>query len=143
MRSRVLIAKPGLDGHDRGARLMATLLRDAGHEVIYTVIRSTPRAIANAAVAEDVDLVGLSVLAGGHLGLLRRTLDELAELGADDIPVIVGGVIPDDDISLLVAAGAAGVYPSSVPPALIVERVQDLLRSRPGQATEESADAPY
>jgi methylmalonyl-CoA mutase C-terminal domain/subunit len=137
----VLIAKPGLDGHDRGARLIAKLLRDAGHEVIYMGIRNTPRAIASAAVAEDVDLVGLSILAGGHLGLLRRTLDELAVLGADDIPVIVGGVIPDDDMPLLIAAGAAGVYPSSVAPALIVERVQELLGSRHRQDTKESADA--
>jgi methylmalonyl-CoA mutase C-terminal domain/subunit len=141
VRSRVLIAKPGLDGHDRGARLIAKLLRDAGHEVIYMGIRNTPRAIASAAVAEDVDLVGLSILAGGHLGLLQRTLDELAVLGADDIPVIVGGVIPDDDMPLLIAAGAAGVYPSSVAPALIVERVQELLGSRHRQDTKESADA--
>jgi methylmalonyl-CoA mutase C-terminal domain/subunit len=142
VRSRVLIAKPGLDGHDRGARLIATLLRDAGHEVIYTGIRNTPRAIAYAAVEEDVDLVGLSILAGGHLGLLRRTLEELGALGADT-PVIVGGVIPDEDVPLLMAAGAAGVYPSSVAPALIIDRIQKLLESRRSQDTEESADAPY
>jgi methylmalonyl-CoA mutase, C-terminal domain len=140
MRSRILIAKPGLDGHDRGARLIATLLRDAGHEVIYTGIRNTPRAIAYAAVSEDVDLIGLSILAGGHLGLLRRTLDSLAALKAE-IPVIVGGVIPDEDVPLLKAAGAAGVYPSSIAPALIVEQVQKLLESWQSQETEEPADA--
>lgn len=129
MRERVLIAKPGLDGHDRGARLVAILLRDAGFEVIYTGIRNTPRSIAAAAVAEDVDLVGLSVLAGGHLGLLQRTLRELNAMGAD-IPVIIGGVIPDEDIPDLMSAGAAAVFPSSVNPTTIVDQVTALVGSR-------------
>ena len=133
----MLIAKPGLDGHDRGARLVASILRDAGHEVIYTGIRNTPAQIARAARDEDVDLVGLSVLAGGHLGLLERVVHELELLGVD-IPVVIGGVIPNSDVALLVERGAAAVYPSSTPIAMIVPAIQNLLESRQGEATRDS-----
>lgn len=124
---RVLVAKPGLDGHDRGAHLIARTLRDAGMEVIYGGIRQTPAMIAATAVDEDVQLVGLSILAGGHMGLTKRVLAALEEAGAGDIPVVVGGVIPDEDIPVLKEMGVAAVFPSSTMLADIVEQVRALL----------------
>jgi methylmalonyl-CoA mutase C-terminal domain/subunit len=124
---RVLIAKPGLDGHDRGALLVGRVLRDAGIEVIYAGLRQTPERIAAAAVAEDVQVVGLSVLTGGHLGLARKVLARLKESGADDVAVIVGGVIPAEDVSQLLEMGVAAVYPSSTPLNMIVNGVRGLL----------------
>ena len=102
---RVLVAKPGLDGHDRGAKYIARALRDEGFEVIYTGIRRTPAEIAAAAVQEDVSAIGLSSLSGAHMNLFPAVLEELKKLGADDIPVIGGGVIPDEDIDQLKEAG--------------------------------------
>ena len=107
---RVLVAKPGLDGHDRGAKIVARALRDAGMEVIYTGLRQTPDMIVEAALQEDVDVVGLSVLSGAHLTWVPRVTALLRERGATDILVVVGGIIPDADIAVLKAAGVAEVF---------------------------------
>ncbi|MEP0764752.1 MAG: cobalamin B12-binding domain-containing protein [Chloroflexota bacterium] len=107
---RVLIAKPGLDGHDRGAKVIARALRDAGMEVIYTGLRQTPEMIAEAALQEDVRVVGLSILSGAHMALIPRILEELRAAGLDDALVLVGGIIPDDDIPALLAQGVSAVF---------------------------------
>ncbi len=107
---RVLVAKPGLDGHDRGAKVVARALRDAGMEVIYTGIRQTPEMITEAALQEDVDVVGLSVLSGAHMALCPRVVELLRGEGLDDVLVLVGGIIPDDDIEPLKQAGVKGVF---------------------------------
>ena len=112
MAGRVLIAKPGLDGHDRGAKIVARALRDAGFEVIFTGIRQRVPDIVAAAVQEDVDVVGLSILSGAHLALTVRVIEALRAADADDIAVIVGGTIPASDIPRLKAAGVAGVFPT-------------------------------
>lgn len=110
---RVLVAKPGLDGHDRGAKVIARALRDAGMEVIYLGIRQTPAEIAAVAVAEDVDVIGLSILSGSHLKLARRVMDELSSRGAADISVLAGGTIPARDVQPLLDLGLAAVLPTS------------------------------
>jgi len=107
---RVLVAKPGLDGHDRGAKVVARALRDAGMEVIYTGIRQTPEMIAEAALQEDVDVVGLSILSGAHMALCPRVVQLLRAQGMDDVLVVVGGIIPNDDIAPLQAMGIMGVF---------------------------------
>ena len=107
---RVLIAKPGLDGHDRGAKVIARALRDAGMEVIYTGIRQTPEAIAEAALQEDVDVVGLSVLSGAHMALAPRVVELLKKEGMDDVLLLIGGIIPDEDVEKLKALGFKGVF---------------------------------
>jgi methylmalonyl-CoA mutase, C-terminal domain len=107
---RVLIAKPGLDGHDRGAKIIARALRDAGMEVIYTGLRQTPEMIASAAVQEDVQVIGLSILSGAHNTLCPRLMELLREKGAEDIMVLVGGIIPEADIPGLKQAGIAEVF---------------------------------
>ncbi len=107
---RVLVAKPGLDGHDRGAKIVARALRDAGFEVIYTGIRLTPAEIVAAALQEDVAIIGLSILSGAHLGLSRKVIDELRRRGALDIPVVVGGTIPLADVPKLKDIGVAQVF---------------------------------
>jgi len=112
---RVLIAKPGLDGHDRGAKFVARALRDAGMEVIYTGLRQTPEAIANAAIQEDVDAVGLSILSGAHNTLLPKVVELLKAQGAGDILVFGGGVIPEEDIPYLKAHGIAAVFTPGTP----------------------------
>ncbi|MGB0653351.1 MAG: cobalamin B12-binding domain-containing protein [Thermoplasmatota archaeon] len=109
-RLRVLVAKPGLDGHDRGAKVVARALRDAGFEVIYTGLRQTPQQIVDAAIQEDVDLVGLSCLSGAHMTLFPRIKDLLVEEGAEDIVVFGGGIIPDDDAKALGEAGIEAVF---------------------------------
>mgnify|MGYP001025653564 CR=1 FL=1 len=109
-RIRVLVAKPGLDGHDRGAKVIARALRDAGMEVVYTGIRQTPEMIAEAAQQEDVDVVGMSILSGAHLTLFPRVVDLLHEYGMDDVLVIAGGIIPDEDRPLLQEMGITGVF---------------------------------
>jgi methylmalonyl-CoA mutase C-terminal domain/subunit len=134
MAHRVLIAKPGLDGHDRGAKLVAIALRDAGFEVIYTGIRQRPADIAAVAVQEDVDAVGLSVLSGAHVSLTRKTVDALRELGGGDIPVIVGGTIPSHDVGKLEEAGACAIFPTGTTIAELTEGVR--------QAIEASAARP-
>jgi len=107
---RVLIAKPGLDGHDRGAKVVARALRDAGMEVIYTGLRQTPEMIVQAAVQEDVDVVGLSILSGAHMALVPRVMEGLRENGMDDVLVVVGGIIPDEDMPALQAIGVKGIF---------------------------------
>jgi len=108
--ARVLIAKPGLDGHDRGAKVIARALRDAGMEVIYTGLRQTPQMIAEAALQEDVDVVGLSILSGAHMTLVPRIRDAMNETELSDIPIIVGGIIPDEDKEALKSSGVIGVF---------------------------------
>ena len=108
--ARVLIAKPGLDGHDRGAKVVARALRDAGFEVIYTGIRQTPEMIVQAAVQEDVDAVGLSILSGAHLDLLPAIVSGLRENGLDDVSVFAGGIIPREDYAALKEMGIAGIF---------------------------------
>ncbi len=107
---RVLVAKPGLDGHDRGAKVVARALRDAGMEVVYTGIRQTPEMIAEAALQEDVDVVGLSILSGAHMALCPRVVDLLQAQDMADVVVLVGGIIPDDDVAPLKALGVKGVF---------------------------------
>lgn len=107
---RILIAKPGLDGHDRGAKVIARALRDAGMEVIYTGLRQTPEMIAEAALQEDVDAVGLSILSGAHLTLLPRVVFCLKERGLEDVLIFAGGIIPDEDVAPLKGAGIAAVF---------------------------------
>jgi methylmalonyl-CoA mutase, C-terminal domain len=109
-RIRVLVAKPGLDGHDRGAKVVARALRDAGMEVIYTGIRQTPEMIVEAAVQEDADVVGLSILSGAHLELFPSVTEGLSKKGLDDVLVIAGGIIPEDDIPALQQMGVRGVF---------------------------------
>ncbi len=107
---RVLIAKPGLDGHDRGAKVVARALRDGGCEVIYTGIRQTPEMIAEAALQEDVDVVGLSILSGAHLELFHRVVEQLKKRGVDDVLLFCGGIIPDQDTKTLEALGFAAIF---------------------------------
>jgi methylmalonyl-CoA mutase C-terminal domain/subunit len=107
---RVLVAKPGLDGHDRGAKVVARALRDAGMEVIYTGLRQTPEMIAQAALQEDVDVVGLSILSGAHMALAPRIMELLKANGQGDIHVFIGGIVPDEDIPRLKEIGVRGVY---------------------------------
>lgn len=109
-RRRILVAKPGLDGHDRGAKVVARALRDAGFEVIYTGLHQTPEMIATAAIQEDVDAIGLSIMSGAHNTLFPAVLDALRQRGAGDIPVFGGGIIPDDDIPHLEALGVAKIF---------------------------------
>jgi methylmalonyl-CoA mutase C-terminal domain/subunit len=107
---RVLVAKPGLDGHDRGAKVIASAFRDAGFEVIYTGLHQTPEMIASAAVQEDVDVVALSILSGAHMTLFPRIIELLRQEGADDVLIIGGGIIPDEDIAKLEAQGVAKLF---------------------------------
>ena len=109
-RIRVLIAKPGLDGHDRGAKVLVRALRDAGMEVIYTGIRQTPEMIVSAALQEDVDVIGLSILSGAHMALFPKIMDLLKAQGMDDVVVLAGGIIPDEDIPPLKSLGITGVF---------------------------------
>jgi methylmalonyl-CoA mutase C-terminal domain/subunit len=122
---KVLIAKPGLDGHDRGAKVLARGLRDEGFEVVYTGLRQTPEMIASAALQEDVDVVGLSILSGAHMTLLPRITRMLREQGMDDVLVTAGGIIPDDDIPALTEAGVSAVFG----PGTSIRQVADYLRA--------------
>jgi methylmalonyl-CoA mutase C-terminal domain/subunit len=117
---RVLVAKPGLDGHDRGAKVIARALRDAGMEVIYTGLRQTPEMIAEAALHEDVDVIGLSILSGAHLALVPRVLDLLRNQGQGAVRVLVGGIIPDEDIPRLQEMGVTAVFgPGTTTPTVV------------------------
>ena len=107
---RAIVAKPGLDGHDRGAKVVARALRDAGMEVIYTGLRQTPEMIAEAALQEDADVVGLSILSGAHMALVPRVLELLADNGQEKVKVFLGGIVPDDDVAHLKELGVAGIY---------------------------------
>jgi len=122
---KVLIAKPGLDGHDRGAKVLARGLRDEGFEVVYTGLRQTPEMVATAALQEDVDVVGLSILSGAHMTLVPRVTKLLREQGLDDVLVVVGGIIPDADAAELKAAGVAGIFG----PGTTIAEVAEFLRS--------------
>ena len=121
---RVLVAKPGLDGHDRGAKVVARALRDAGFEVVYTGLHQTPEMIAAAAVQEDVDAVGLSIMSGAHNTLFPAVIAALRARGADEIVVFGGGIIPDEDIERLRAAGVKGVFTPGTPLKTIIDWVQ-------------------
>jgi methylmalonyl-CoA mutase, C-terminal domain len=121
---RVLVAKPGLDGHDRGVKVVARALRDAGLEVIYTGLRQTPAMIAEAALQEDVDVVGLSVLSGAHLALLPKIVEQLRQAGLDEVLVVAGGIIPDEDVEPLREAGISAVFGPGTSTADIVRYIQ-------------------
>lgn len=127
---RVLLAKVGLDGHDRGVKVVARILRDAGMEVVYTGLHRSPVEVVEAALQEDVDLIGVSLLSGAHMTIVPRLLDLLRERGADDIVVIVGGVIPDGDIARLQALGVAEVFLQDTPPDTIVAGVEAAVAAR-------------
>jgi methylmalonyl-CoA mutase cobalamin-binding domain/chain len=129
-RIRVLVGKAGLDGHDRGVKVVARILRDAGMEVVYTGLHRTPEQIVNTALQEDVDVVGISLLSGAHLTLMPRILDLLQRAGAADIAVVVGGVIPDEDVHPLRAMGVAEVFGQDADPDFIVSRVRELASAR-------------
>jgi methylmalonyl-CoA mutase, C-terminal domain len=125
---KVLVAKPGLDGHDRGAKVVVQALRDAGLEVVYTGLKRTPDEIVQAAIQEDVDVVGLSVLSGAHLPLSHRVVEGLRGQGASDIAVVVGGIIPPRDVDGLHAIGVSDVFPMGTPLPEIVERFRKYRR---------------
>jgi methylmalonyl-CoA mutase C-terminal domain/subunit len=127
---RVIVAKPGLDGHDRGAKVVARALRDAGMEVIYTGLRQTPDMIVEAAIQEDVDVVGLSILSGAHMTLVPRILEGLKANGMDDVIVTVGGIIPDDDVPRLNAIGIKGIFGPGTSMQEIVSFIQQAVVER-------------
>ncbi len=131
---RVLIAKPGLDGHDRGAKVVARALRDAGFEVIYTGLRQTPEQIVEAAVQEDVDVIGLSCLSGAHMTLFPRVVELLQEQGADDILVFGGGIIPEDDAEKLHEQGMALIFGPGTDTHEIVDAARKLVKERDAKA---------
>jgi methylmalonyl-CoA mutase C-terminal domain/subunit len=122
---RVLVAKPGLDGHDRGAKVIARALRDAGMEVIYTGLRQTPEMIVNTALQEDVDAIGLSILSGAHNAIVPRVMELLKEKGMSDVLVLVGGIVPDEDAVQLKALGVAAVFQ----PGASLEEIVEFIRS--------------
>ena len=124
---RVVVAKPGLDGHDRGAKIIARALRDAGMEVIYTGLHQTPEQIVETVIQEDADAVGLSILSGAHMTLVPRILDLLRESEAGDVVVVVGGTIPREDVAELKALGVAEVFTPGAPTAAIVEYLRERL----------------
>ena len=127
---RVVIAKPGLDGHDRGAKVIARALRDAGMEVIYTGLRQTPEQIVGAALQEDADVIGLSILSGAHNHIAPRVMELLQEKGLDDVLVVIGGIIPDVDVPRLKAIGVRGIFVPGTPMQEIVEFITANVRDR-------------
>ena len=127
---RVVIAKPGLDGHDRGAKVIARAMRDAGMEVIYTGLRQTPEQIVGAALQEDADAIGLSILSGAHMHICPRVMDLLREKGLEDVLVVVGGIIPDVDIPRLREMGISGVFLPGTPMQEIITFVTEHVRAR-------------
>jgi methylmalonyl-CoA mutase C-terminal domain/subunit len=127
---RVLVAKIGLDGHDRGAKIVARALRDAGMEVIYTGLHRTPEEVVSAVVQEDVDVLGISCLSGAHMTLVPRVLELLKASGAEDVPVVVGGVVPDADVDALKRLGVTSVVGQDTPPAEVVAIVANAALAR-------------
>ena len=127
---RVVIAKPGLDGHDRGAKVIARALRDAGMEVIYTGLRQTPEQVASAALQEDADVIGLSILSGAHNHIAPRLMRLLKEKGLDDVLVVIGGIIPDVDIPKLKEIGVKGIFLPGTPMQKIVDFINANARAR-------------
>ena len=128
---RVLVGKPGLDGHDRGAKVVAAALRDAGMEVIYSGLHQTPEVLVNMAVQEDADVVALSILSGAHMTLFRRLMELLKEKGADDILVTGGGIIPEQDMEALAAIGVGRLFGPGTPTTEIASYIQEWFRSSP------------
>jgi methylmalonyl-CoA mutase C-terminal domain/subunit len=128
---RVVIAKPGLDGHDRGAKIIARALRDAGMEVIYTGLHQTPEQIVETAIQEDADAVGISILSGAHMTLVPRILDLLRENGAEDVLVVAGGTIPGEDVAELKEQGVAAVFGPGAPTSEIVDFLRGAVTSAP------------
>jgi methylmalonyl-CoA mutase C-terminal domain/subunit len=131
---RVVVAKPGLDGHDRGAKIIARALRDAGMEVIYTGLHQTPEQIVETVIQEDADAVGLSILSGAHMTLVPRVVELLKEQGVDDVLVTVGGTIPNDDIPELKKIGVAEVFTPGTPTADIIDFIRDAVEKARAQA---------
>jgi methylmalonyl-CoA mutase C-terminal domain/subunit len=131
---RVLIAKPGLDGHDRGAKVIARALRDAGMEVIYTGLRQTPEMVAEAALQEDVDVVGLSILSGAHMALVPRVRQLMDESGLQDVALLVGGIIPEEDIAALKAMGISGVFGPGTNTEDIIQHIKQITAAKGGNA---------
>jgi methylmalonyl-CoA mutase C-terminal domain/subunit len=129
-KTRVVIAKPGLDGHDRGAKVIARALRDAGMEVIYTGLRQTPEQIASAALQEDADVIGLSILSGAHNHIAPRLMDLLKQKGLDDVLVVIGGIIPDVDVPKLKEIGVKGIFLPGTPMQEIVDFINAHARAR-------------
>jgi methylmalonyl-CoA mutase C-terminal domain/subunit len=127
---RVVIAKPGLDGHDRGAKVIARALRDAGMEVIYTGLRQTPEQIVGAALQEDADVIGLSILSGAHMHICPRVMELLQEKGLEDVLVVIGGIIPDVDIPKLQAMGIKGIFLPGSPMQEIIDYINANVRRR-------------
>ncbi len=127
---RILIAKVGLDGHDRGAKVVARCLRDAGMDVIYTGLHRTPEEVVVAAVQEDVDILGVSLLSGAHMTILPRILERLRQAGAEDIKVVAGGVIPDEDVPVLLEMGVAKVLSQDTPVDVIPDEMRKLVELR-------------
>ncbi len=128
-RIRVVVAKPGLDGHDRGAKIIARALRDAGMEVIYTGLHQTPAQIAETVIQEDADAIGISILSGAHMTLVPKILELLSDQGVDDVLITVGGTIPNHDIEALRELGVSGVFTPGTPTDEIVEFIQDGVRT--------------
>ena len=133
-KSRVLVANPGLDGHDRGAKVIARGLRDAGMEVIYTGLRQTPDMVVEAALQEDVDVIGLSILSGAHRALVPRIMELLREREMGDVPVFLGGIIPDDDVRKMEEAGVAGVFGPGTGMKAIVAAIREAVAGREAAA---------
>jgi len=131
---RILVAKPGLDGHDRGAKVIASAFRDAGFEVIYTGLHQTPEMIVTAALQEDVDVVALSILSGAHMALFPRILELLRERGLEQVLVIGGGIIPDEDIASLEALGVAKLFGPGTPTTAPIEYVREFFSQGAGEA---------
>ncbi len=125
---RVLVAKPGLDGHDRGAKVVARTLRDAGMEVIYTGLQQTPEMIVEAALQEDVDVIGLSILSGAHMTLLPRIAELLRQRGGEDVLIVAGGIIPDEDVEPLKQAGIAAIYGPGTPSSEYITFIREHVR---------------
>ena len=127
---RVLVAKPGLDGHDRGAKVIARALRDAGMEVIYTGLRQTPEMIVSAALQEDVDVVGLSILSGAHNAIVPRVVQLMKEKGMDDVLVVLGGTIPEQDVPSLNSHGVKGIFGPGTPMETIIQFIRSNIKPR-------------
>ena len=136
---RVVIAKPGLDGHDRGAKVIARALRDAGMEVIYTGLRQTPEMIASAALQEDADVIGLSILSGAHNHIAPRLMELLKAKGLDDVLVVIGGIIPDVDIPKLKAMGVKGIFLPGTP----MQHIIDFINTNARTQRQKSEDVPH
>ncbi len=138
---RVLVAKPGLDGHDRGAKVVAAALRDAGMEVIYTGLHQTPEMIATAAVQEDVDVVGLSILSGAHMTLFPRVLDLLRAEGRDDVLLTGGGIMPKEDVERLRALGVGELFGPGTPTSALVDYIKRWFSEREAAESREASEA--